>query len=148
MDDVVVAPHPVELAIGLERARHRLVKELDRDLWKIDMTFGSMRVLMSLADAGELLHAGEVARRMGVSRQAAAVTMKRLIEAGALEVVDEGWARSVRVTPEGRRLLAECLRVTRRTFRALGPLQQQERRELWRLLRKTEAGLEMLIEPW
>ena len=148
MDEEVFAPAPLDLAIRLERARHRLVKELDRDLWKVDMTFASMRVLMVVVDARELVHASEVGRRMGLTRQAAAVVMKRLSDIGAVEVVDEGWARSVRVTPAGRDLLADCVRVTERTLAGFSWLQPVERRDLGRLLRKSEAGLEMLVAPW
>jgi DNA-binding MarR family transcriptional regulator len=148
MDERVVAPVPLELAIRLEHARHRLVKELDRDLWKVDMTFASMRALLVVTDARGLIHAGEVSRRMGVSRQAAAVLLKRLTAMGAVEVVDEGWARSVRVTDPGRRLVEDCVGVTGRTLSSFARLGAVERRDLGRLLRKTEGGLELLGSPW
>lgn len=46
---------------------------------------------------------------MGVSRQAAAALLKRHENAGRVRIVDEGWARTVRVTAAGHAHLAACV---------------------------------------
>jgi DNA-binding MarR family transcriptional regulator len=102
---------PFEFAIALERARHRIVVLLDGAVWHLGATFAGTRALRVIAEAyGGWTHAGEIGRRMGITRQAAATLVKRHEAAGHVEVVDEGWAKSVRITPAGRVHLQECIR--------------------------------------
>ena len=109
MDAPVMSPF--EFAIAVERARHRIVVLLDGAVWHLGTTFAGTRALRVIAEAyGGWTHAGEIGRRMGITRQAAATLVKRHEAAGHVEVVDEGWAKSVRITPAGRVHLQECIR--------------------------------------
>jgi DNA-binding MarR family transcriptional regulator len=100
---------PFLFAVQVERARHELVTSLDAALWHLDASFASTRALALIADRGGPIHAGEVGRSMGVSRQAAAALLKRHENAGRVRIVDEGWARTVRITAEGHEHLAACV---------------------------------------
>lgn len=140
--DAPIHPH-VQLAIDIERARHSIVTAIDGALWPLDASFASTRALRLVAQARGLIHAGEVGRAMGVSRQAAASLLKRHEKAGHVVAVHEGWARSVRITAAGRRHLHACMAAIPAALEALHHVPEAEIGELGDLLHRLAESLEM-----
>ena len=146
MEDRIV-PQPLDLAIASVRFGHRLSAQLDQDLAGLGLTWAQMRALIALADAGGLIHAGGIGRRLDVSRQAAHRLMQRLDEPGFLTWRDDGWIRSARLTPEGHRALNDALDAIERTLGAFPAMEPEEQRALARILRNAGVQLHRVSRP-
>ncbi len=138
---------PFGFAVRLERARHELVMLLDSVLLHLDTTFAATRALKIVAEAPDLVHAGEIGRSMGVSRQAAAVLVKRHLAARRLRVIDEGWARSVAITPQGREHLSSCLETIDGAVGGLSSIPGLRFDELDELLDRMTRALQGRADP-
>ena len=145
--DAGIVPRPLDLAIASARFGHRLVAQLDADLAGLGLTWAQLRALMALADAGGLVHAGAIGRRLDVSRQAAHRLLARLDEHGFLTWQDDGWIRSARLTPMGNRALDDALTAIDRTLSAFLGLEPEERRALGRILRHAGVELHRAAQP-
>jgi DNA-binding MarR family transcriptional regulator len=97
-----VPPPPLTVIDGVAVTARRLTTRLDRELGVLGLTWAQGRVLLELADAGGMLHAGELGRRLGVTRQAAHRSMASLDRAGHLTWRDDGWVKGARLTDAGR----------------------------------------------
>jgi DNA-binding MarR family transcriptional regulator len=104
-----IPPPPLEVIEAAILAGRRLVARIDRDLEASGLTWGLFHVLVVMERQRGLIHAGAVARRMGVSRQAAHVLMRRLGDAGLIRWDEqEAWVRSARLSDDGRGTLASA----------------------------------------
>jgi DNA-binding MarR family transcriptional regulator len=115
----------VEAAISCSR---QLVHKLDRALAAEELTWAQFRALGVIHDAGGWIHASSVARKTGVSRQAATTLLARLNDRGSLRWFDEGWIKSVRLTEAGEEALSKGWRAVSHVRDAVDRLSLEERR--------------------
>ena len=125
-----IPPPTLDVADSVVWAGRELVKRVDRDLAGQGLGWGQLRALLALEDQRGWIHAGAVGRRIGVSRQAAHVLLRRLDDRGFLRWMDEGWIRSARLTPEGERAVRTALKTVWPTFEAIERLTVAERKML------------------
>jgi DNA-binding MarR family transcriptional regulator len=97
-----IPPPQLEIVDACTITGRHLTTRLDRELAFVDLTWAQARVLLELAAHRGLLHGGEVARRVGVTRQAAHRSLAALDRAGYLTWRDDGWIKSARLTPTGK----------------------------------------------
>ncbi len=130
----LIQPSGWELAVAIERLRQRITRNVAEDLSTYSASFAQMRAVMVLHFSSGLIHAGELGRKMQISRQAAHTLLKRLTRLGLIEFVDEGWAKSATLTPNGQRCVRLFMDETRKTFGKLEQLPVPDRKKLRRIL--------------
>jgi DNA-binding MarR family transcriptional regulator len=110
---------PFELVAAIRRANHRLTARLDVDLLEMGVSFAQFEVMAAL-EREPGLHAGELGRAFGVTRQAIHRLLAQLDRAGLIDLLprDHG-VRAARVTDAGDRSLRHCRRALRETLEAL-----------------------------
>ncbi len=146
MDDVIVPP-PLELAIASVRWSHQLVTQLDRDLRGQGLSVAKLRALLALREQRGLLHAGGLARKLDVSRQAAHTVLHRLEERGFITWRDDGWIKSARLTRDGEDALTHALGSIGTTLAALQQLQAEEQRAMIRIMRRAGEHVRRASAP-
>ena len=114
----------VEAAVSLSR---QLVRRIDRDLVGQGLTWSQFDALFDIHLRRGWTHAAAVARRMGVTRQAASALFARLDERGFLRWMDEGWIKSVQLTPEGEQAVSLAWAAIADTIAAIERLSYDER---------------------
>ena len=105
-----------------------IVNKLDRALASVDLTWAQFRAMNDIYERGGWTHASAVARRTGVSRQAASSLFARLDERGFLRWMNEDWIRSVQLTAAGEDALARGWRTLSDIRDAINRLSVEERR--------------------
>jgi DNA-binding MarR family transcriptional regulator len=105
---------------------------------------------MLLLEERTNLHAGQMARALGTSRQAVHGLLEKLEGAGLVEVLpQQGEARPVVLTDLGRRRIRSIWRVLDSTVHAaLRRIPAAERREVLNALNACERALAPLRPPW
>src|SRR4051812_13695529 len=130
MEEYPVAPPPIEVITAAASCSRQLVRRIDRDLAGQGLTWSQFRALIEIYDRHGWLHAASVARRVGVSRQAASALFAKLDERGFLRWWDEGWIKSVQLTKEGVVALGRAQEAVADTLAAVGRLSVEERRPI------------------
>src|SRR5262245_38949447 len=106
-DDFPEGPLAWQVVVAAISCSRQLVRKLDRALAGVELTLAQFRALDVINDAGGWIHASSVARKTGVSRQAATTLLTRLNDRGFLRWFDEGWIKSVRLTEAGEEALSK-----------------------------------------
>jgi DNA-binding MarR family transcriptional regulator len=117
----------VAAAISCSR---QIVHKIDRALAAEGLTWAQLRALNEIHESGGWIHAASVARRTGVSRQAASALFTRLDQRGCLTWLDEDWIRSVRLTASGERALSRGWLALADIQNAIDRLSVEERRAI------------------
>jgi len=144
-----VGPHPAEL-IAAERFLHRRLRNRLNDATEgHGLSYAQVEVMLLLEERTNL-HAGQMARALGTSRQAVHGLLEKLEGAGLVEVLpQQGEARPVVLTDLGRRRIRSIWRVLDRTVHAaLRRIPAAERREVLNALNACERALAPLRPPW
>ena len=122
------APPTFRVIVAAVRCGRRLVHQFDAELSGRGLTFGQFHALSEIQRAEGWTHAGEIGRRMGVSRQAAHSLVKQIDRQGILAWRDDGWIKCVRLLPEGREALDGARRRLEETMDAVERVSIRERR--------------------
>src|SRR5215510_4950940 len=88
----------IEAAVSCSR---QIVRKIDRTLADEELTFAQWWALRDIDLCRGWTYAAWIARRTGVSRQAATALLARLDERGFLTWRDDDWVKSVRLTQVG-----------------------------------------------
>jgi DNA-binding MarR family transcriptional regulator len=112
------------------------------------LSYAQYEVIEMLA-AEPKLHAGELGRRLRISRQAAHGLLAQLARADLVELLPrDGTSRGAWLTRRGRRRLAACRRALHGTERALTALPAGARRGLLQAMGAAETALAPRPQPW
>ena len=106
----------------------RLHTRIDRDLKDLGLTWGRYHALVVLDQTNGWIHAGAIARRMGVTRQSAHALLHHLDERGLLLWMDDRWVHSARLSADGTRVLAEAHEVLGDTYAAIERVEVRDRK--------------------
>ena len=111
-------PHPTEL-IAAERFLHRRLRNRLNDATDgHGLSYAQVEVMLLLEERTNL-HAGQMARALGTSRQAVHALLEKLEGAGLVDVLpQQGEARPVALTDLGRRRITSVWRVLDSTVHA------------------------------
>jgi DNA-binding MarR family transcriptional regulator len=145
-----IPPPSLEVIEAAIRCGRRLEARIGRDLHHQGLRWGHVHALLIMERTGGLIHAGSLARRMGITRQSAHAILLRLDDRGFLSWRDESWIRNVMLTAEGRRALGECLRVLEDTLAAIGRVTVHERKRIVSAERAIDRELRRPVyrKPW
>lgn len=106
--------HPGERAdpwlviLAVRRLHYRLEAMLDEVLTEMGVSFAQYLVL-ELVREDSNLHGGEIARRMGISRQAVHGLLRKLCLAGLVERLPRDFGvRGLQLTRDGQRRILHC----------------------------------------
>jgi DNA-binding MarR family transcriptional regulator len=144
-----VGPHPAEL-ITAERFLHRRLRNRLNDAVEgHGLSYAQVEVMLLLEERTNL-HAGQMARALGTSRQAVHALLEKLEGAGLVDVLpQQGEARPVALTDLGRRRIRTIWRVLDSTVHAaLRRIPAGERRDVLDALNGYERALAPLRPPW
>jgi DNA-binding MarR family transcriptional regulator len=142
------APTSMEVIAAAVSCSRQLVGRIDRDLRGQGLTWSQFNALVQIDGRRGWIHAAAVARRAGVSRQAASGVFAKLDERGFLEWWDEGWIKSVQLTTEGRQALRYARGAVAETLRAIERVSKEERRVLQRAERSIRFELSRTPLDW
>jgi DNA-binding MarR family transcriptional regulator len=126
-DEYDFAPPSLEVIAAAVSCSRQLVRRIDRDLRGQGLTWSQFSALIQIDARRGWIHAAAVARRAGVSRQAASGLFAKLDERGFLTWWDEGWIKSVQLTEEGREALRRARGAVAETLQAVERLSIEER---------------------
>jgi DNA-binding MarR family transcriptional regulator len=124
------APTSLEVIAAAVSCSRQLVRRIDRDLRGQGLTWSQFNALVQIDTRRGWIHAAAVARRAGVSRQAASGLFAKLDQRGFLVWWDEGWIKSVQLTNEGREALRHARGAVAETLEAIERMSKEERRAL------------------
>jgi DNA-binding MarR family transcriptional regulator len=144
-----VGPHPAEL-IAAERFLHRRLRNRLNDATDgHGLSYAQVEVMLLLEERTNL-HAGQMARALGTSRQAVHALLEKLEGAGLVDVLpQQGEARPVALTDLGRRRIRSIWGVLDSTVHAaLRQIPAGERRKLLDALNRCERALAPIRPPW
>jgi DNA-binding MarR family transcriptional regulator len=127
-NDMPEGPLPWQVVTAAISCSRQLVHKLDRALAGEELTWAQFRALEVIHDAGGWIHASSVARKTGVSRQAATALLARLNNRGSITWFDEGWIKSVRLTEAGEEALSKGWQAVSHIRDAVDRLSLEERR--------------------
>jgi DNA-binding MarR family transcriptional regulator len=142
-------PHPAEL-IAAERYLHRRLRNRLNDATEgHGLSYAQVEVMLLLEERTNL-HAGQMSRALGTSRQAVHALLEKLEGAGLVDVLpQQGEARPIALTDLGRRRIRSIWGVLDSTVHAaLRQIPAAERRELLDALNRCERALAPLRPPW
>jgi DNA-binding MarR family transcriptional regulator len=142
------ATGPMDLITTILRFHHILEARLDRALNGCGLSFAQYEVMEVLV-AEPKLHAGELGRRLHITRQSAHGLLKQLARAGLIELLPkDGAIRCAWLTPAGRNRLDTCRRALESIERATAALPSTTARDLRETLSRFEAALVPRPRPW
>lgn len=146
---VPVGPHPAELIVAERFLHRRLRNRLNDAMDGHGLSYAQVEVMLLLEERTNL-HAGQMSRALGTSRQAVHALLDKLEAAGLVDVLpQQGEARPVALTDLGRRRIRSIWRVLDSTVHAaLRRIPAAERRELLDALNGYERALAPLRPPW
>jgi DNA-binding MarR family transcriptional regulator len=112
---------PPQLAVvdAVSITARALWRRLDREVGAAGLTWAQGRVVLELSRDDGWLHAGGIARDLGLTRQAVHQSLRRLDQGGSLRWRDDGWIKSVRLTTKGRALARDVEDHATGTFDAI-----------------------------
>ena len=103
-------PRGHDLVTASRRFARRLQTRLDEALEELGVSYAQYEIMEHLAERPNL-HAGELGRRLRITRQTAHGLIKQLARADLIDLLPpDGGARPARLTPTGRRRLEHCRR--------------------------------------
>jgi DNA-binding MarR family transcriptional regulator len=108
----------------------QLVRKIERALATEELTWAQWRTLNVIGVQRGWIHASSVARKTGVSRQAATTLFARLDARGFLTWLDEDWIKSVQLTRAGEDARTRGWRALTDIRSAIDRLSLEERRGL------------------
>jgi len=120
---------------------HTLQLSLDHALENEGLSFAQVEVMAELGDRPNL-HAGAVARRLGIRRQSAHALLTKLHAMGLVELLprNEG-VRCAYLTDIGKTVAWRCMDALQSGIGGLGRLTAAERRGILQTLDDVEAAL-------
>jgi DNA-binding MarR family transcriptional regulator len=110
--DAIPPPTTAVLVAAIASGR-RLIARIDRDLEDLGLTWGRFHALVVIDRTNGWIHAGALARKMAITRQSAHMLLRRLDERGFVLWKVDPWVRSVRLTTDGARILAQAYELRR-----------------------------------
>jgi DNA-binding MarR family transcriptional regulator len=138
----------MELIAAILRFHHILEARLDRALNGCGLSFAQYEVIEALA-AEPKLHAGELGRRLHITRRSVHGLLRQLARAGFIELLPrDGGIRCARLTAAGQRRLDFCRRALESIERAAATLPDPEGHDLRQALSNLEASLVPRPRPW
>jgi DNA-binding MarR family transcriptional regulator len=105
--DLDAVPPPQLAVVDAVSMPRALWLRLDREVGAAGLTWAQGRVLLELSRDDGWLHAGGIARDLGLTRQAVHQSLRRLDQGGSLRCRDDGWIKAVRLTTKGRAMARE-----------------------------------------
>jgi DNA-binding MarR family transcriptional regulator len=125
-----IAPPTTEVIVSAITSGRRLVARIDRDLKDLGLTWGRFHALVVIDRTNGWIHAGAIARKMGITRQSAHALLRTLDDRGLLRWKVEPWVRSARLSTDGALILAEAYGALADTFDAIQRLDAKERKAI------------------
>jgi DNA-binding MarR family transcriptional regulator len=142
------ATGPMDVITTILRFHHILEARLDRALNGCGLSFAQYEVMEILASEPKL-HAGELGRRLHITRQSAHGLIKQLARADLIELLPrDGAIRCAWLTAAGRKRLDACRRAFESIERATAALPSSTARDLRETLASIEAALVPRPRPW
>ncbi len=142
------SPSPWEIVFAARRFHHLLQARLDRALNGFSMSYAQYEIL-ELLHAEPKLHAGELGRRLGVTRQTAHGLLVQLDRAGLVQILpQDGAYRGAWLTRSGRRRVELCRQALGDLERALRALPAGRCRDLLEAFATVEAQVAQRTAPW
>lgn len=140
------APTPSDVVDAIVRTHFAVRRRFSASLGQQAVSIPQVRVLMTLAQAGEAVWMSDLARRLGMSNRTVTPLVDALDRAGLLRRrADPGDRRAVLVEPteQGQARIA-ALRQTQHAVstEVVGPLRAEERQQLVDLLRRVLDNLD------
>jgi DNA-binding MarR family transcriptional regulator len=126
--EIPPGPLAIQVVIAAVSCSSQIVRKLDRALAEEELTWAQWRALRDIDLRRGWTHAAAVARRTGISRQAATALFRRLDERGFLRWMEEDWIKSVRLTPAGQDAVRRGWRSIEHIREAIDRLSLEERR--------------------
>ena len=114
-----IPPPTIEVIVASIANGRRLNAHIDRDLKDLGLTWGRFHMLVVLNRTNGWIHAGSLARKMGITRQSAHALLHHLDERGFLRWMHDPWVHSARLTTDGARILAQAHEALGDTFAAI-----------------------------
>lgn len=146
--DIGWAPTGMQIASRIRRAHHHLERELASMLRPERTSFPQLEVLLVLDDHPKL-HAGGIARQLGIRRQSAHQLLTSLARDGRVNLLPmSGPLPGAVLTTEGGELISKCIDALEPVVGALGRLTAADRLALFRLLQQMEAALRPPPRRW
>jgi DNA-binding MarR family transcriptional regulator len=130
-----------DLVTRFRQVHHALQLSLDRALENEGLSFAQVEVMAELGDRPNL-HAGAIARRLGIRRQSAHALLTKLHAMGLVAVMPrkEG-VRCAYLTDIGKTVAWRCMDTLQPGVGGLSRLTAAERRRILRTLDDVEAAL-------
>jgi DNA-binding MarR family transcriptional regulator len=144
--DLPEGPPAMQVVVAAISCSRQIVRKLDRALASEDLTWAQLRALQDIDGRHGWTHASAVARRTGVSRQAASALFARLDERGFLTWMNEDWIRSVRLTAAGEDALARGWQSLSEVRDAINRLSVEERRAI--VSAAESLRVQFTLRPW
>lgn len=139
---------PMDLITAILRFHHILEARLDRALNGCGLSFAQYEVMEVLV-AEPKLHAGELGRRLHITRQSAHDLLKQLARAGLIDLLPrDGGIRCAWLTTAGHRRLDFCRRALGSIERAAAAMPSSTTQELRESLARFEAVVVPRPRPW
>ena len=126
--EIPPGPLAIQVVIAAVSCSSQIVRKLDRALAEQDLTWAQWRALRDIDLHRGWTHAAAVARRTGISRQAASTLFTRLDQRGFLTWMEEDWIKSVRLTEAGQDAVRRGWRAIDHIREAIDRLSLEERR--------------------
>jgi DNA-binding MarR family transcriptional regulator len=141
-------PSGRELLESVRRTHHTLSLALDRAVGGLGLSHAQVEV-MTLLETHPTIHAGEIGRRLGTTRQAAHRLLRQLeLAACAEQLPHDGFARGARLTSLGRARLRQARGAQADVLAALDRQSPEARRATVEALRDLETALRPRAERW
>jgi DNA-binding MarR family transcriptional regulator len=141
-----IPPPALEVIASSVAFGRGLASRIDRELAGQGLTWGQFHILVTLERHGGWMHAASLARRVGISRQAAHGLMSRLDDRGFLRWKHDGHIRSALLTQDGNDAVGQAWKAIEHVVRAIERTTVEERIGLLAAQRSIEG--EMRRRPW
>jgi DNA-binding MarR family transcriptional regulator len=128
--EIPPGPLAIQVMVAAVSCSSQIVRKLDRALAEQELTWAQWRALRDIDLRNGWTHAAAVARRTGISRQAASALFRRLDERGFLKWMEEDWIKSVRLTEAGQYAVRRGWRAIDHIREAVDRLSLEERRAI------------------
>ncbi len=136
------------LLLAVRRFHRKLEQALDGAVRGLGLSFAQYEV-MELLDNEPKLHAGELARILGGSRQAAHHLVHQLERASLIELLPpDGSLRGARLTDRGERRLHRARATLEATWRRIAALPHEQWNALHDAHRNVERALGEPVRRW
>ncbi len=139
---------PLMLLLAVRRFHRKLEQALDAAVRSLGLSFAQYEV-MELLDDQPKLHAGELARMLGGSRQAAHRLVHQLERASLVELLPlDGSVRGVRLTDRGEHRLHRARGTLEATSQRIAALPREQSAAMFDAHRSVERALGEPVRRW